>query len=399
MSSKAHYPQQQPPSNISEVANSGIEPTEWPLSLQGFGGAGNGYVQNLMGLHALPSHHEGASSLPFQGQMEAAFGQPLSDLDVEFGSVTVSGADGQTEGDSVRFADRSPEVDTVAHEVAHALQHRMHGEAQSGHAVSSPTDAAEREAERATEAVAAGHPIKISHAPSADLSLKKPEDTHIKEYADAIAVIANSKYGKTPQGLEVVRKLQEMQSKGAIQPHDYITKKNQGKMLEGKQPPLAETQGRGDKMLIQVEEGLHDPKILAATLVHEATHAIYRDQNLNLKSTTEEEEIAAHANGAYFFEELYGSDVTAITQSYYLNNAQTVEETAAMAKNVKYLQSYQKGTLARDVVSDYNKLPSEDLSKETGVMGIVAPVGREGHASDPGPSTWPIGAKSQDDAR
>ena len=111
----------------------------------------------------------GGGSLPYQGKMEAAFGMDLSGVSAHTGqSAALSGigANAATRGsdNQIAFADSSPSVETVAHEVAHVAQAQNGGgggvHAES--AVSSPASRAERAAADAGRTVAAGGSVDVA---------------------------------------------------------------------------------------------------------------------------------------------------------------------------------------------------------------------------------------------
>lgn len=67
-----------------------------------------------------------ATELPFQADMEAAFGQDFSTVN---STVTtpeaLGGSKGMAQGENVAFSSASPSRQTVAHELAHVVQHRQ----------------------------------------------------------------------------------------------------------------------------------------------------------------------------------------------------------------------------------------------------------------------------------
>jgi outer membrane protein OmpA-like peptidoglycan-associated protein len=98
-----------------------------------------------------------SQTIPFQAEMEGAFGQDFSDVQAhtgQQGAMHALGARAAAQGEQVAFASPSPDRAVVAHELTHVVQQRKAG---GGLAmlstVSSPGDASEREAERVAEAV------------------------------------------------------------------------------------------------------------------------------------------------------------------------------------------------------------------------------------------------------
>jgi hypothetical protein len=79
--------------------------------------------------HRIPSAT--AMPLPYRGEMESAFGHDFSGVEVSRTTrEALGGAGGMAQGESVAFAG-TPSKETVAHELAHVVQHReglTHGE-------------------------------------------------------------------------------------------------------------------------------------------------------------------------------------------------------------------------------------------------------------------------------
>ena len=107
------------------------------------------------------------SSLPMLAQVEAAFGVGLGGVAAHVGTpearegLDALGARAAAFGDAVAFADTSPDLHLVAHEVAHVVQHRNGGGGVQARAVdvSQPGEAAEVAADRAADAVVRGEPV------------------------------------------------------------------------------------------------------------------------------------------------------------------------------------------------------------------------------------------------
>src|SRR5688572_10596774 len=76
-----------------------------------------------------------AGALPYRSELEARYGEDLGDVEVVLGAGSVLGqimASAATDGETIAFADTSPDLYTVAHELAHVLQHRSGGGAPTG---------------------------------------------------------------------------------------------------------------------------------------------------------------------------------------------------------------------------------------------------------------------------
>ncbi|KYF63749.1 hypothetical protein BE04_35670 [Sorangium cellulosum] len=125
-------------------------------------------------LGASPDNAPGAttplSALPFRAEMEAIFGASFAGVAVERGRRGPGGAEAAAEPERITFADVEPSRATVAHELAHVVQHRRSAPARRG-VVGSRDDPAEREARRAASAALAGIPVRIERAPTAHTHL------------------------------------------------------------------------------------------------------------------------------------------------------------------------------------------------------------------------------------
>src|SRR5690606_1681497 len=101
-----------------------------------------------------------SAELPYRGEMEAAFGEDFSDVAVKTDrgdALAAIGAHAATNAERIASGSASPDGDTVAHELAHVVQHRRHGGGSGG--ISRRGDASEREAEQVAAAVSAGDPV------------------------------------------------------------------------------------------------------------------------------------------------------------------------------------------------------------------------------------------------
>lgn len=113
-----------------------------------------------------------ATALPFQAEMEAAFGQDFSNVRVIQGDphqLGAMGAHAVTDGQRIVLPP-NPSKETVAHELAHVVQDRdsaAGGGMRARARTSQPGDAAEVEAEQAAQAVTAGQaPGALTAAPT-----------------------------------------------------------------------------------------------------------------------------------------------------------------------------------------------------------------------------------------
>lgn len=122
------------------------------------------------GPHAADRALFGAGStaaLPYRAEMEVAFGEDFSGVEVQAGrrdALSEIGARAATSAERIAFASASPDRDTVAHELAHVVQHRRHGGGSGG--ISRRGDASEREAEQVAAAVTAGGPAPAVQHPA-----------------------------------------------------------------------------------------------------------------------------------------------------------------------------------------------------------------------------------------
>ena len=123
-----------------------------------------------------PAAAEGEEvELPYRTEMEEAFGEDLSGVESFSGPKSTAsnnaiGAEAFAQVDQIVFGKQTPSKDTVAHEVAHVLQHRR-GDEDGVHAKgsSTPGDSAEQEAEQAASAVTSGESVRIAQAPTGEV--------------------------------------------------------------------------------------------------------------------------------------------------------------------------------------------------------------------------------------
>lgn len=131
-------------------------------------------------------------ALPFRAELEQQFGANLGDISVHVGereAVRALGGVAAAEGDTVAFAEASPDRATVAHEVTHVLQARTGSD--GGHA------AAEAEAEGVEARVAAGDRVGQITQGASGVHLKEentpPQNLSAKEFLeelDNVSVVA-----------------------------------------------------------------------------------------------------------------------------------------------------------------------------------------------------------------
>ncbi len=137
-----------------------------------------------------------AEPVPFQSEMEAAFGEDFSTVKISLSSAEVpAGADAATTGEHVRFRTAKPDRRLVAHELAHVVQHRRQPVGGRRTGVSHRADPAEREAERASLAVVLGARASIREAPSAAMHLREEAATPAEQGTPVNRVgVVNSPY-------------------------------------------------------------------------------------------------------------------------------------------------------------------------------------------------------------
>lgn len=143
---------------------------------------GNAATQERLGLGSgLGQPSKG--KLPYKAKLESAFGQDLSDIPVCIGAA------GELDGLQARAAYRGGELllppdatlEEVAHEVAHALQAKKHGEGSAG--VSKGEEPAEKEAEEVAKRVAGGQKAGV-HARPQNRVHRLAEDTPYSKVTD-----------------------------------------------------------------------------------------------------------------------------------------------------------------------------------------------------------------------
>ncbi|MCB9762435.1 MAG: DUF4157 domain-containing protein [Alphaproteobacteria bacterium] len=146
----------------------------------------------------------GGSGLPFQGDMEAAFGADFSGVSVDFGdqsALNEMNATAAASGEHVSFRDANPDKETVGHELAHVMQFRNGGGGGAPMAKSidgGDQDPAEKEADAAGAKAARGEQVSVTGTPTAEVHRENENmcvepDAYAKTYAlmDNDASIAN----------------------------------------------------------------------------------------------------------------------------------------------------------------------------------------------------------------
>jgi hypothetical protein len=116
-----------------------------------------------------------AVEVPYRQEMEQAFGEDFRGVRSFLGqadAMTELGASAAAQGEDLAFASHLPDRDTVAHELAHVVQHRRG--TTGGAELSAPGDAAETDADQAAAAVVAGRPAIIGAASSAAIHRSSP---------------------------------------------------------------------------------------------------------------------------------------------------------------------------------------------------------------------------------
>lgn len=124
-----------------------------------------------------------AAPIPFCADMERSFGQDFGGVQAYLGRTDAAAglrAEAATRGESVVFASAAPSRELVAHELTHVVQGRVHGGGalQGKDAVSSPSHAAEREADDVGARAARGEAVTVSARPEASVSRYEGQQGH-----------------------------------------------------------------------------------------------------------------------------------------------------------------------------------------------------------------------------
>jgi hypothetical protein len=107
-----------------------------------------------------------STALPHKASMEQSFGANLGQVEAHVGTpeakqgLAALGAEAAASGNKVAFMDSTPSVKTVAHETAHVVQAQGAGHSTPA-TLSSPTQASEREADAAADAVSSGRASQV----------------------------------------------------------------------------------------------------------------------------------------------------------------------------------------------------------------------------------------------
>lgn len=117
--------------------------------------------------------------------------------------------------------------------------------------------------------------------------LKK--ETEKKAIADAIAKIKESDFGKTEEGKKVVKKIEELEKAGKI-------------VFEKFEKPGTRGAWGGGKVKVAARYA-DDVDSIASELVHEATHAVYEDENPESNDNSLKEEMRTNTNQLNLYEE------------------------------------------------------------------------------------------------
>ncbi len=154
--------------------DSGPGPSATPPLNSSSGGRGNAFAAGMVSRKAnggpangdagasFAAATEGAgAALPYQAEMEAAFGEDFSNVEVHLGAsgpLADIGASAAAQGEVVTFADANPDKATVAHELTHVVQQRGGSakDVQFKGGLSNPASGAEREADAVGARVAGG---------------------------------------------------------------------------------------------------------------------------------------------------------------------------------------------------------------------------------------------------
>ncbi len=116
--------------------------------------------------------------IPHRALMETMFGEDFGEVQAHLGegsSLAAMDADGAAMGEHAAFAETSPSVELVAHELTHVVQARNHGGngARMSGGMTTPDDAAEKEADRVAAGVAGGMTAPEIGAAPAELNRSK----------------------------------------------------------------------------------------------------------------------------------------------------------------------------------------------------------------------------------
>ena len=124
---------------------------------------------------------EATSSVPYQSEMETAFGRSFRDVLVDLGSAAAKEklasvhARGASVGNAIIFDISNPSRELVAHELTHVVQATQSGQRADDFAsqrlLGKPSDPSEREAGVVARQIVAGGRVTVSERPTATVSL------------------------------------------------------------------------------------------------------------------------------------------------------------------------------------------------------------------------------------
>lgn len=142
---------------------------------------------------AMDAASQGApTAIPFRPEMEAAFGEDFGGVRAFLGRsepMAAMEANAAARGGDVAFGTDDPDRRLVAHELTHVVQARRHGSAgvQASPIVSTPTDAAEQEAEELAPRAARGERVEVTQAPTATIHADRSPAPPAATPADGLA--------------------------------------------------------------------------------------------------------------------------------------------------------------------------------------------------------------------
>lgn len=165
----------------SQLRGTSFEAGEAMLSPSNEGGlisrSGSGEIaSNDPGATFSAATRGGGGAVPYRADMEKSFGRSFGDVQAYTGrsqEMGDLGAEAAAQGKSVAFGTSNPSKELVAHELAHVVQNDRGGSGVQGKStVSTPSAAAEREADSVASKAAAGERVSVKEAPGAGIQLK-----------------------------------------------------------------------------------------------------------------------------------------------------------------------------------------------------------------------------------
>ena len=167
-------------SQLSEAAGAGVESDD--LDVLGQLTSTGAPVEELA-KGATQQTASRQATLPYRGELEQAFGEDLSGVDVQVGAASALSplmADAAAGDEALQFASANPSKEDVIHEVTHLVQDRRQGT--NSRAVSTPDQAGEVEAEQAVAAVQRGEAVEVGEPKPAEIS-RKAWYSHVGDFA------------------------------------------------------------------------------------------------------------------------------------------------------------------------------------------------------------------------